>query len=230
MLWPRKRLYVIRPQQFKEEIMKKILSTLSLSLLALGAQASVIQYQTGNYGVSSATFASGSDYQAAVESAVSSSPIVSIASYNSVNPGLSSAGNDAYKATVTFGVSTAGLWEFRSGVDFGGGGAMFLNGSEETFKKNDMWWGGSYSNPTQYLSFSKVLAVGNYSLTIYGLEYCCSGPQQAQFKAAGSNGFVSFNNQDGLVSAVPEPESYALMLAGLGLMATIARRRKNKAA
>lgn len=33
------------------------------------------------------------------------------------------------------------------------------------------------------------------------------------------------------VTAVPEPETYALMLAGLGLMATVARRRKqNKAA
>jgi hypothetical protein len=29
------------------------------------------------------------------------------------------------------------------------------------------------------------------------------------------------------VSAVPEPETYAMLLAGLGLMATIARRRKN---
>ncbi len=31
------------------------------------------------------------------------------------------------------------------------------------------------------------------------------------------------------VSAVPEPESYALFLAGLGLMGTIARRRASKA-
>lgn len=94
-----------------------------------------------------------------------------------------------------------------------------------------MWWAGSYSNPSQYLSFAKTLATGNHTLTIYGLEWCCSGPQQAQFKAAGSNAFVSFSNTDGLVvTAVPEPESYALMLAGLGLMGTMVRRRKNKAA
>ncbi len=209
--------------------MNKILTTLALTLLAAGANASQIQYQTGNY-TGSTTFANGSDYQVAVESAVALSPVTSIASYNSVNPNLSQGGNDAYKATVSFGVSSAGVWDFRVGVDFGLGGALFLDGVAQTFKTNDMWWDGNYSNPAQFLSFSSVLAVGNHTLTIYGLEWCCSGPQQAQFKAAGNNAFVSFSNQDGLVSAVPEPESYALMLAGLGLMATIARRRKNKAA
>jgi len=32
------------------------------------------------------------------------------------------------------------------------------------------------------------------------------------------------------VTAVPEPETYAMLLAGLGLMGTIARRRKAKSA
>ena len=32
------------------------------------------------------------------------------------------------------------------------------------------------------------------------------------------------------VTAVPEPESYAMMLAGLGLMGLVGRRRKQKAA
>jgi hypothetical protein len=33
-----------------------------------------------------------------------------------------------------------------------------------------------------------------------------------------------------LVSAVPEPEIYAMMLAGLGLMGFVARRRKQQLA
>ena len=36
---------------------------------------------------------------------------------------------------------------------------------------------------------------------------------------------VEFNGQS---NAIPEPETYALMLAGLGVMATVARRRKAK--
>jgi hypothetical protein len=32
---------------------------------------------------------------------------------------------------------------------------------------------------------------------------------------------------NGTVGAVPEPESYAMLLAGLGLMGAVVRRRKN---
>lgn len=46
----------------------------------------------------------------------------------------------------------------------------------------------------------------------------------------GGFGLVSITSVNGTVSPVPEPESYAMLLAGLGLVGTIARRRmKTKA-
>lgn len=41
-------------------------------------------------------------------------------------------------------------------------------------------------------------------------------------------GFGGFDVDTVTVSAVPEPETYAMMLAGLALMGTVARRRKQK--
>ena len=45
------------------------------------------------------------------------------------------------------------------------------------------------------------------------------------------SGYVSPNKQDVIVfTAVPEPETYALMVAGLGLLGFAERRRKHKVA
>src|SRR5450830_1959721 len=44
-----------------------------------------------------------------------------------------------------------------------------------------------------------------------------------------SNHYFTPTNVAGLVSAVPEPETYAMLLAGLGMIGFMARRRKNKA-
>jgi hypothetical protein len=44
---------------------------------------------------------------------------------------------------------------------------------------------------------------------------------------SGNNGTVGFDNLEyGVLTAVPEPETYAMMLAGLGLVGALARRRK----
>ncbi|MFZ6750079.1 FxDxF family PEP-CTERM protein [Undibacterium sp. Ren11W] len=59
--------------------------------------------------------------------------------------------------------------------------------------------------------FLKV-AAGNYHVDIKGNAYGIGGGTYA--------GSMT-------VSAVPEPETYAMMLAGLGLIAVVSRRRKN---
>ena len=50
------------------------------------------------------------------------------------------------------------------------------------------------------------------------------------FNAIGASDSLGGSLDNVSVTAVPEPETYAMMLAGLALMGTIARRRKNKAA
>lgn len=110
------------------------LSTAALALaLCAGAQASTITIQTGFSGAGPQ--ADAATYKAVVDAAVAApSPGYGTASpafYDNIsNQSLfgSSNSNIAFKSTVDFGVSTAnsGTWQIRSGVDFGGGGAILL--------------------------------------------------------------------------------------------------------
>jgi len=54
-----------------------------------------------------------------------------------------------------------------------------------------------------------------------------SGPTTLTFSAAQTSDSLGGSLDNISVTAVPEPETYAMLLAGLGLMGTIARRRKN---
>ena len=213
----------------------KNLPKIALSLIAVGvfahANASTITLSTGYSAAAAQT--SAANYQSVVNAAVATPGAgygsTSIASYDNVsNSGLFGSGsNIAFKSVINFGVSAAdaGAWSFRSGVDFGKGGALFLDGVALDFKSNDMWWAGNYNNGSQFLSGSSALSAGNHTLSIYGLEGCCDGGQQVQFKA-GSNNFASFGANDGLISAVPEPTTYAMLLIGLGLLGFTARRKQ----
>lgn len=207
------------------------ISAAALALaLAGGAHASTITVQTGFSGAGPQ--GSAAAYQSVVNAAVGTpSPGYGTAApavYDNIsNHGLfgSSNSNIAFKSTIDFGVSSAnaGTWAFRSGVDFGGGGAIFVDGLAYDFKSNDMWWNGSYSNPSQYFGITLNLAAGNHTLNLYGLEGCCDGGQQAQFKI-GNGSFRTFSTSDTL-APVPEPETFAMLLAGLGLVGFATRRK-----
>lgn len=205
------------------------LAVIAAAIAALGsANASTIELQTGFS--SAGAQATANDYRSVVDAAVAASSAgyghTTIANYDNIsNQSLfGSATNIAFKSTILFGVTAGqtGNWSFRAGVDFGGGGAVFLDGQAVDFRNNDMWWAGSYADSTQSFQFSANIGAGNHTLAIYGLEGCCDGGQQVQFNSG--SGFQSFNNQT--LPPVPEPETYAMLLAGLGLVGMIGRRKK----
>ena len=71
-------------------------------------------------------------------------------------------------------------------------------------------WYGSFAGNTQTYTFN-LPAAGNYHVDITGIAEGASG---------GTYGIALS------AAPVPEPETFAMLLAGLGLVGTIARRRK----
>ena len=215
------------------KIVYKLTAVVMSFTLLVSAHASLIKIETGFSAARQQTDAAA--YKSLVNTAVASPSAgygtTFVTSYDNIsNRNLFPSGSKtdiAFKATIGFYVSAenAGSWQFRIGVDFGHGGAIFVDDVAYDFKTNDMWWNGSYKNSSQYFSINSLnLATGNHTLNLYGLEGCCDGYQQAQF-SVGSGDFTTFNTSDNL-TPVPEPEIYTLMLAGLGLIWCIAYRRK----
>lgn len=207
----------------------RLLAIASLAI-AFGAQASVITFETATSAAGAQ--ASAADYLSVVSGAMAdpSHQQKVLGLYDGVSNHAvfgGSVSNVAYLSTIDFGVSDAlaGLWSLRAGVDFGHGGAVFLDGVALGYKSTDMWWNGGYADVNQSFQFSNVsIAAGNHQLKIVGLEGCCDGNTQAQFSTNGRS-FQTFGANDGLVQRVPEPGTLALLAGSLGALG-LSRRRK----
>lgn len=214
----------------------KLRSPVCLALLAafaINANASVISLQVATVGAP-ATQTSAAAYKSVVDAAMANtaaykgSKSVSVYDNLTVKNYFGSLSSYAFETTINFGVTAAqaGTWNFRTGVDFGYGGAMFLDGVALSFDTNNMWWGGSYNTAHGSLQGIAALSAGDHVLKVYGLEACCDGGQQAQFKAANASAYTTFASTDKL-NAVPEPVSIATFGLGAGALALIRRRRKS---
>ena len=209
-------------------------SQLALALLAglaLTANASVITVQVAT--TSPAAQANAAAYKLAVDAAIANPAAYkgskSVAVYDnlSVKNYFGGISNYAFESTINFGVTAAqaGTWNFRTGVDFGYGGALFVDGVALGYNTHDMWWANNYGAANGSLQGAINLAAGNHIVKIYGLEGCCDGAMQAQFKAANAAAYATFSKDDKL-NAVPEPVSIATFGLGAGAIAFIRRRRK----
>lgn len=203
------------------------------------ATASVIDYSTRLS--ASGPLGSAAEYRALVESLTASPPSPGFGDARGVAAfdGLTNQGRFGGGATaiasrflVTFEVpaALAGLWSFRFGVDFGNGGAVFLDGAALDFRNTDMFANGSYADPTQFLAGAATLAAGVHRIAVYGLESCCDGPNQGQYLAPGATGWVTFSATDGLTPRVaPVPAPAAAAAFGLGLLGLAPARRRGVA-
>lgn len=212
--------------------MNTLLRTLIAASLAAGvaAHASTITFETASSG--SGPQIDAASYRRVVNEALAApgAQAARVAVFDGLSNQSVFGGSNmdiAYRATIRFdiGAADAGPWGLRAGVDFGNGGAVFLDGVALAHKTNDMWWAGAYDDGSQSFQFASLpLDAGRHRLRLFGLEQCCDGGQQVQFSIGGGP-YRSFAADDGLTVSIPEPGVWALLLAGLAAIGFVSRRR-----
>lgn len=82
--------------------------------------------------------------------------------------------------------TTAGVWGFRYGADFGRGGHLYMRETElEQQWNDDLWWANNFNNTSETLEGSISLSPGWHRYEALGFEGCCDGAVGWQARAPG---------------------------------------------
>lgn len=213
-------------------MIRKLVLAAALTAVSLPAAASNVQWQT-RFVSSPQSYATASDYKTAIDTLVAAAPTsgygdASIPTYTSINNAtlFGANSNIAFKTTIDIVTTAAGVFDFQFGVDYGKGGAVFVDGVSKAFSTNDLYWAGDWSNGS-ILSINTTLPAGAHRIVLYGIENCCDGAQAGRWRF-NSGSWSAFSRTDGL--GVPEPGMIGLLGAGIAGLALVRRRKAERAA
>lgn len=134
-------------------------------------------------------------------------------------------------ATTSFDPSSNGVYDWKLSFDLTGYDAATASFSGQFAADNaaTVWLNGvqlTTASTGGFKGWTSFAASSGFQSGINTLDFKVTNYAQNGGNPTGLR--VEFTASS--VAAVPEPETYAMLLAGLGLMGTVARRRKNKQA
>jgi hypothetical protein len=189
---------------------KQICGAVAIALSGVAAQATVTTSVLGDTTTYTENFNGGTSFSAGAFNAPTSDDYLWLSMPGSSTASYSFSALTAVQSlTVSFwysAVSTAASWSLS-------GPSNALGNTGLGFLLNNPGPGGVQGVDQQVSYTWNNLSAGNYTLA-FGTGL----------------GSLKVDDVQISVTAVPEPETYAMMLAGLGLMGTIVRRRKAKQA
>jgi len=128
---------------------------------------------------------------------------------------LDTTGNSSISQSIA---TVAGQWYTLS--------FAYSNRSDVAVNSNGLSW--TFGDTTGNAIASTLASGGNQWQQFSTVVKASGSSMTLSFSAIGSSDSLGSSLDNISVSAVPEPQSYALLLAGLGAMALVVRRRKTR--